>query len=96
MSKVRLDPPREPWETAHYEEDPFELGDIDVSKLKIVSKDFLPSPEQLVFKETKAKKVTIVLDNFTINFFKQKAEQLGSSYQGMMRKLLLTYAEKHS
>ena len=62
-------------------------------KMKLVA-DFLPRPEELVLKEPKpeAKKVTIVLDDFTINTFKQKAQELGGSYQGMIRKLLLEYA----
>jgi hypothetical protein len=55
MSKQELDPPREAWETAEYEDDPFELGDIDESRLKIVSKDFLPRPEELVFKQARRK-----------------------------------------
>jgi len=94
MSKKQVDPQRQPWETVQYEEDPFDLGDIDETKLKIVSKNFLPSPEQLVFKKNKpeAKKVTMVLDTFTIETFKEKAEELGGSYQAMMRKLLLEYA----
>lgn len=94
MSNQQLDPPREAWETAQYEEDPFELGDIDVSKLKIVSKDFLPRPEQLVFKKSvpKTTKVTMVLDDFTIAMFKEKAKELGGSYQAMIRKLLFEYA----
>ncbi len=64
-------------------------------KMRLIE-DFLPRPEDLVLKEPTAKKVTIVLDNFTINFFKDKAQEFGSSYQTMMRKLLLSYAEKHS
>lgn len=94
MSNKRLNPQREPWETAHYEDDPFGLGDIDERKLKIVSKGFLPRPEALVFKENKpeAKKVTMVLDTFTIETFKEKADELGGSYQAMIRKLLFEYA----
>lgn len=66
MSKEHLAPQRQPWETVQYEEDPFGLGGINEIKLKIVSKNFLPSPEQLVFKEPKpaAKEVTIELDAF--------------------------------
>lgn len=94
MNEEQLYPPRRPGETAQYEDDPFGLGDIDVTKLKIVSKDFLPRPEALVFKEPKpdAKKVTMVLDTFTIETFKEKADELGGSYQAMMRKLLFEYA----
>ena len=94
MSNKHLDPPRQPWETAHYEDDPFDLGDVDITQVKIVSKDFLPSPEVLVRKMSKPaqRKVTIVLDDFTIQAFKDKAQELGSSYQAMMRQLLFEYA----
>lgn len=94
MSNERLDPPRQAWETADYEEDPFELGEIDVTQLKMVPKDFLPRPEALVLKIAKPaqRKVTIVLDEFTIQAFKGKAQELGSSYQAMMRQLLFEYA----
>ena len=96
MSKERLDPPRQSWETADYQEDPFELGEIDDAKFVIVN-DFLPRPEDLVFKEAKpkAKKITMVLDDFTIDFFKEKAQELGAPYQAMIRKLLFEYARKN-
>jgi len=57
--------------------------------------DFLPRPEDLVLKKGEApaaKKVTMVLDDFTINAFKEKAQELGGSYQAMIRKLLYEYA----
>ncbi|GEM_PF-1169179 len=94
MSNAQFDPPRQAWETAHYEDDPFDLGEIDVTQFKIVSKDFLPCPEALVLKISKPaqRKVTIVLDDFTIQAFKDKAQELGSSYQAMMRQLLFEYA----
>ena len=93
MNKQPLDPPREPWETADYEDDPFELGDIDESKLKIVSKDFLPRPEELVFKNPR-RKVTITLDQKSIDFFKAEAERLHVPYQRMIRNLLQQYVER--
>jgi predicted DNA binding CopG/RHH family protein len=94
MNHEQLNPPRQAWETAPYEDDPFEVGDIEVAQVKIVSKDFLPRPEALVFKKAKPaqRKVTLVLDDFTIQAFKGKAHELGSSYQAMMRQLLLEYA----
>lgn len=94
MSNTRLDPPRQGWETACYEDDPFDLGEVDVAQFKIVSKDFLPPPESLVLKLSKPaqRKVTIVLDDFTIQAFKGKAQELGGSYQAMMRQLLFEYA----
>ena len=94
MSNTRLDPPRQVWETARYEDDLFDLGGIDITQFKIISKDFLPRPESLVLKISKPaqRKVTIVLDDFTIQAFKGKAQELGSSYQAMMRQLLYEYA----
>jgi predicted DNA binding CopG/RHH family protein len=92
MNKAPLDPPREAWETADYEDDPFGLGDIDETKLKIVSKDFLPKPEELVFKNPR-RKVTITLDQTSIDFFKAEAARLNVPYQRMIRNLLQGYVE---
>ncbi|MDQ3250610.1 MAG: CopG family transcriptional regulator [Chloroflexota bacterium] len=58
-------------------------------------KNFLPRPEDLVLKKEArpvTKKITVVLDDFTIMVFKEKAQELGGSYQAMIRKLLLEYA----
>jgi predicted DNA binding CopG/RHH family protein len=93
MNKQKLDPPREAWETADYEDDPFGLGDIDETKLKIVSKDFLPKPEQLVFKKAR-RKVTITLEQDSIDFFKEEAARLKVPYQRMIRTLLQQYVEQ--
>ncbi len=93
MNREQLDPPRQPWETATYEEDPFELGDIENSQLTIV-KDFLPLPEDLVRKEETAR-TTLVLDKSTLTFFKEEADRLGVSFQKMMRNLLKQYADHH-
>ena len=58
-------------------------------------KDFLPSPQELVLKEAQAVKVTMSLDRGSIEFFKQEAKRLGSSYQRMIRNLLNEYAIRH-
>ena len=55
--------------------------------------DFLPKPENLVFRP-KLKKVTLVLSEDSINFFKQKAEKLNTSYQPMIRNLLDAYVHR--
>ena len=55
-----------------------------------VIKDFLPSPENLVFKEKKTK-VTLTLSNKSIAFFKDAAKKHGASYQSMIRELLDFY-----
>lgn len=51
---------------------------------------FLPSPDELVLKKP-AKKVTLLLDADSIDFFKREAARLNTSYQGMIRKLLQKY-----
>jgi predicted DNA binding CopG/RHH family protein len=90
--RERENPPRMPGETARYEDDPFELGEIDESKFVVV-KDFLPRPEDLVFRP-KLKKVTITLNENSITFFKQHAARLGTSYQRMIRNLIDEYVER--
>ena len=53
-------------------------------------KDFLPSPEELVFKNDK-KRVTITLSQKSINFFKKKAKKHKAPYQAMIRNLIDHY-----
>ena len=57
--------------------------------------DFLPRPEDLVFKEDGVK-VTIFLSRRSVEFFKDQARKHGTQYQRMIRKLLDAYAEHHS
>jgi len=59
-----------------------------------VIKDFLPPPEELVFKEDTIK-VTINLSKNSISFFKQYAKKAGGSYQQMIKILLDRYAQKY-
>lgn len=66
-------------------------GDID--ELVKVKKDFLPKPEELVFKP-KLKKVTLTLEEESINFFKAKAGEFKTSYQRMIRNLLYEYTRR--
>ncbi len=65
------------------------LGDV-----RIVD-DFLPSPEELVFKEDNVK-VTITLSKASIDFFKKEAKKHHTQYQKMIRRLLDVYAEHHT
>ena len=66
-----------------------EFGDI-----KIIQ-DFLPSPEDLIFKEENVK-VTISLTKESVNFFKEEAKKHHTQYQKMIRNLLDVYADNHS
>lgn len=64
-----------------------------IGPYKIVT-DFLPSPDQLAFKED-SQKVTIGLSRRSIAFFKEAANQYGTPYQTMIRRLLDSYAETY-
>ena len=68
-----------------------EWGDIDT--LVEISHDFLPKPEELVFRP-KLKKVTLVLNEDSINFFKERADEFKTSYQRMIRTLLQEYTHR--
>jgi uncharacterized DUF497 family protein len=68
--------------------------DEPLGTLKVVP-DFLPSPEELAFRE-EGVKVTIALSKRSIEFFKREAAKYGTQYQRMIRRLLDTYARHHS
>jgi predicted DNA binding CopG/RHH family protein len=59
-----------------------------------VVKDFLPTPDQLAFKEEKVK-VTISLSRSSLEFFKHQADRHSTAYQKMIRNLLDAYAVQH-
>jgi len=65
------------------------LGDV-----KVVP-DFLPSPEDLVFRD-EGVKVTISLSRRSVEFFKGEARKHNTQYQRMIRRLLDAYAEHHA
>ena len=56
--------------------------------------DFLPGPEELVFKEDNVK-VTIGLSRSSVDFFKREAKKHHTQYQKMIRRLLDLYAARH-
>lgn len=66
-----------------------ELGKVEVIK------DFLPNPEDLVFKEDTVK-VTLNLTKSSIEFFKGIAQKHGSQYQRVIRNLLDNYTSHYS
>lgn len=53
--------------------------DEPMNKVVVIA-DFLPSPEQLAFKEETVK-ITIALRKSSLDFFKEKAEQHHTPYQ---------------
>jgi predicted DNA binding CopG/RHH family protein len=69
-------------------------GDEPIGELVRV-KDFLPPPEELVFKE-KNTKVTIALSQTSVEFFKREAKKHHTQYQKMIRNLLDEYVARHN
>ena len=65
-----------------------------IGKLEVV-KDFLPKPEELVFKEDTVK-VTLNLSKSSVEFFKGIAQKHGSRYQKVIRNLLDRYTSHYS
>ena len=63
-------------------------------RLKVVP-DFLPRPEDLVFRD-EGVKVTIALSKRSVEFFKGEARKHHTQYQRMIRRLLDAYAEHHA
>lgn len=60
--------------------------------LKVI-KDFLPKPKDLVLKEKK-KRVTLILSQRSLDYFKTEADKYGASYQSMIRELIDYYVSK--
>ena len=60
-----------------------------------VVRDFLPPPDQLVFREEPIK-VTLALSRRSGEFFKAEATRHHTQYQKMIRRLLDQYAEHYS
>ena len=67
--------------------------DEPLGEIRIVD-DFLPSPENLAFKESNVK-VTITLSKASVDFFKNEAKKHHTQYQKMIRRLLDVYTEHH-
>ncbi len=68
--------------TIKYKEHPISIGQI--------IPDFLPRPEDLVFKEETVK-VTLAINKDSVDFFKQLAKENHTQYQKMIRNLLDHY-----
>ncbi len=71
-----------------------EPSDVDLDAARAVE-DFLPPPEQLVFKE-KTVKITLALSEDSVNFFKAQADKHGLKYQQMIRSLIDKYVSAHT
>ena len=68
--------------------------DEPMGKLRVVD-DFLPAPEELIFKQDKVK-ITMALSKSSVDFFKQEARKHRTSYQAMIRRLVDLYASQHT
>lgn len=76
--------------TTHYEENPFGKN------MKIGKRVFLPdlpSPRELAAAE-KTTKVTLLLNEDSVRFFKKQAAKYKTPYQAMIRRLLDAYASR--
>jgi len=62
--------------------------------LQIVDKEFLPRPDERVFREAETENITVSLDKETAAFFKNKAKELGASYQTLVRSILKEYVAR--
>jgi predicted DNA binding CopG/RHH family protein len=74
-----------------YTNDPSDIA--AAIKASVPVKDFLPSPDQLVFKEDNVK-VTLELSKNSIRLFKNFAHKRGYKYQRMIRNLVDQYANQ--
>lgn len=69
-------------------------SDGPIEEVKVIA-DFLPSPEELAFREETVK-ITISLSKKSVEFFKTEADKHHLSYQKMIRRLLDEYTIRHS
>ena len=68
--------------------------DMPIGRLQKVD-DFLPPPEKLAVPE-RTIKITLRLNESSVNFFKKQAKKYHTKYQKMVRFLLDKYAERYS
>ncbi len=59
-----------------------------------VIRDFLPSPDELAFREEDVK-ITITLSKTSVEFFKSEALKSDTQYQRMIRRLLDAYVDAY-
>jgi hypothetical protein len=65
----------------------------EIGRIGKPMKDFLPPPDQLVLRESNVK-VTLLLSQKSVDFFKREAKKAHVPYQRMIRALVDAYAEK--
>ena len=74
-----------------YEQAPSDIAEA-IEQAEVIA-DFLPPPDQLVFKEETVR-ITLNLNKKSVDFFKLRAKENGIPYQRMIRKVLDIYAER--
>lgn len=74
---------------------PIRYTEGEIGKTGPVLKDFLPPPDQLVFRESNVK-VTLSLSQKSVDFFKREAKRQHVPYQRMIRALVDAYAERNA
>ena len=86
----------EAWEKKHYALASTKIKYTNelLGKIRVVP-NFLPAPEDLVFRE-EGIKVTLTLSKHSVEFFKREAAKHNTQYQRMIRRLLDAYAEHHA
>jgi len=65
----------------------------EFARAKIID-DFLPSPNELVFK--KNDEVTVSIDSNSLAFFRRYAQKKNTSYQNLISNVLQKYALQHA
>lgn len=73
--------------------DKIDYTDEPIGEIRVID-DFLPSPDELVFREDNVK-VTLGLSKRSVEFFKREAKKHHTQYQKMIRRLLDLYAAHH-
>jgi hypothetical protein len=66
-------------------------SDEPIGKAEVIP-DFLPSPEELAFRE-EGVKVTLALSKKSVEFFKSEAAKHQTQYQRMIRRLVDAYVD---
>jgi len=69
-----------------------EYSDEPLGDIRVID-DFLPPPEDLVFKEDNVK-ITLGLSRRSVEFFKTEAKKHHTQYQKMIRRLLDFYVAR--
>ena len=71
-------------------------SDYEMPKGRVrVIKDYLPPPSELIYPPSKTVKITIEVNQSSVEFFKAQAMKHHTKYQKMIRELLDKYVSQH-